>query len=116
MRETYRCDVCGKVEYDEYRIDIYHRGCRLAAAFPEAVLKTDAGIVALDVTKIAAMVAHPKAITDDGVEFERWPDGRVSISVRVRVSNTMSDWSWWLTNEEWAAVVAALTQHQESPA
>lgn len=107
--ETFQCEVCGRYEREEYLLDIFHRGCRLKTAFPEATTETD-GLVALDMTKLAEIFAKPKAVTSDGVEFERWSGGRVSISVRVQVANTISDWSWWLTADEWQAVIAAMAE------
>ena len=97
----YQCEVCGKVEREEYRLDIYHRGCRLAAAFPDATTRTGDGLVSLDIAKIAPLFALPTVVTHNGVEFERWPGGQVSVSVRVQVANNISSWSWWVDPDEW---------------
>ena len=111
----YQCEVCGKVELDDYRIKIYHRGCRLAAAFPDAVIESGRGMTALDMSKIDATLDHPTLVTRDGVQFERWPDGQISISVHTRVGNRLSDWSWWIGAEDWETVVSALARPPLTP-
>ena len=111
----YQCEVCGKVDPDDYSIEIYHRGCRLKAASPDAVIESGRGMTALDMSKIAAMLVHPMVITRDGVQFKRWSDGRVSISIGVRVGNALSDWAWWIDAEDWETVVSALARPPLTP-
>ena len=108
MSETdYQCEVCGKVEREEYRLDIYHRGCRLKAAFLNTVTERGHGFMSLDVSVLAQSIMHSRAVTRDGVEFERWPDGR------VQVANKISGWSWWADQELWQAIIAALAVSEE---
>ena len=49
-----KCEHCG-VEADEDEIDIYHRSCRLKAAFPGAYTEAG-GIVSFDVPKITEAI------------------------------------------------------------
>ena len=52
MPEDLTCQHCGKVAADELELDVYHRGCRLSAMYPEARKELGGGLVSFDVAKI----------------------------------------------------------------
>ena len=116
MNDGLMCEVCGKRAFDEYDLDIYHRGCRLKAAFPADTTTLPSGIIALDLSSLIAERNKKIVLTHDGVEFERWSNGRVSMSVHVQVGNTMSDWSWFITREEWEDIARVMTERADAAA
>jgi hypothetical protein len=46
-----KCEICGKTEEDEFDVEIFHRGCRLKAAFPDSY-KDIGGLLAFDPRKM----------------------------------------------------------------
>ena len=55
MNERFVCEHCGAEVSDDFDLEIYHRGCRLAAAFPGAV-KRDGGVLRFDMKKVAELL------------------------------------------------------------
>ena len=102
------CDECGERERDGYALEAYHRGCRLKAAFPGAAVEHESGLVSIDMGAVAGMLPPRQvATTQNGVEFERI-SGRVFVSVRVQIANTITAFEWAIADDEWAAVVEAM--------
>ena len=52
MAEEFKCEHCGGVTADEWELEIFHRGCRLRAAFPECCTTTEDGLMILDFSKL----------------------------------------------------------------
>jgi len=52
MSDDLKCPHCGKVAQDDWALDVFHRGCRLSALFPEARTELGGGLVSFDVPKI----------------------------------------------------------------
>jgi hypothetical protein len=48
-----RCEHCGQLTDDEWDLEIFHRGCRLRAAFPDCY-ETDGDTLKFDFEKIKA--------------------------------------------------------------
>lgn len=99
------CPHCGLRDEDMGGPE--HRACRLKAAFPGAYHQ-DGALVTFDMETMRKAIGweHPVE-TKGGVKFTR-QGGRVVVMVDVRIGNIMSSWGWYVSEEDWATVVAAL--------
>ncbi len=62
--EEYKCEHCGTVCADDDELTIFHRGCRLAAAFPGAY-RDEGGLRIFDMAKVKEQMGIPDDIASD---------------------------------------------------
>ena len=60
----HKCPHCGEVENSEFDLEIFHRGCRLKANFPDCY-ESKNGILSFDVKKVF------KRLEERGKEAEK---------------------------------------------
>lgn len=103
------CEHCG-TEADDYDIEIFHRSCRLSAAFPAAASQEGA-LVTFNMDAIRDKLGWDAGIeTEAGVRFQHWDRiydrDEIWVSVETRVGSSLSSWSWRVSISEWQQVVA----------
>lgn len=59
-----KCEYCGETCEDDWELEVYHRGCRLKAAFPDCY-KQDGPLLEFDVKKIAEKLEMGKPPSTD---------------------------------------------------
>ena len=90
--------------------DIEGRAGRLKAAFPGTFTEDGSGFVSFDVDAIRKVIGWGERIdTQSGVTFERSRDC-IWVHVKTQVGNSIGDWSWRVTFEEWDRVVLGVSR------
>lgn len=87
MSET-KCEHCGAHCDDEFELDIYHRGCRLSAAFSDLPggVSTEDGVMKLDMVRIGQAMGIPDHCDNCEVDALSWERGRIK-AIELRVSH-----------------------------
>lgn len=102
------CPHCGQP--DTY--DAEHRACRMKAAFPGAYSQEGA-LVSFDMEKIKEATGWRDPVdTRSGISFQRF-DGGIWALLNTQIGNTISAWSWWISEDEWRQIFESIPPRPE---
>ena len=97
-----KCEHCG-TEAEDIDIQVFHRACRLKAAFPDSYEELGGGLVSFDMSKLKDKLfpEEKKFTTKSGVEFHQLSKiGGISVNIEHQVGNQLGTWSFSISKEE----------------
>jgi len=88
--------------------EIEGRAARLKTAFPGAYHQ-DGALVSFDMDTIRKVIGWTRPVeTAAGLRFERARNGEIWVSLKTKVGNVSSAWSWRVPDAEWRQVVEGM--------
>ena len=116
---SFKCEYCNGEEETKIDLEIKHRACRLKAAFPGAYTERGDGLVTFDMKKVVETLGlfddwiidtngkHVQPL-EGGLHFRigaYWSEPEVWIEVPIEVANSISSWSFRITEKNWQKIV-----------